>query len=1163
MSVFDSSPLQAIAQKRRGVVIAMVSSFTVVLAVTVWSALALIDAWQMWPNVVRGGLMVIAVVCLALVARKRWRTARSQTAMEQIICDVEAASPQGGQQLRTAHELASRETKTDEEHWLWSRLMESAHQQVRAVNEDQLVPKHDLMRWVAIGGASLVALMIAALVSSEFRLALWRVAMPIGAPTYTKVTWQSAPTVFDDLHPARLAVTVTGRAASPRLQLRERGAETWQTHGLNALPDGQTFDAVVTGLAKDFEARVLAGDGATDVRAVRYRPIPRLEETKLVLHYPNYTGRDSEEREGGDVSVVEGSTVDWSFRFNTAPGHVEWKLASGTNTPQAIPLQSDGATLKATWKLPLGRFSGVLTLFDTDGSTLDSWKYEVVGLVDKLPIVQLLEPSKDTKATCVTELPVRIRARDDFGVAEVGLIMEAAGQTIWTLEKVITEKNERDVFEMTRAMLETIPLTINDNIKLYAYALDHKPRGGPRSVSALRAIDIRDFKRLERMGKGGDKPPPLNPLNLAKLEKLIKLERVVVSECHVTNEEAQDDTAENIPTKCRDTAVKQAEVFAKTGELVEFWKTEPGISRDDQTLLGAAQAQMGETGRHLARALTEQALGSSDRALGSLLQLRRHMMLIFGKGSCECENEDDSEPPKPLEELAREAERLANEEQTVQTQITPQDKKLIVEIAMARRQQEVALSDAGELFAAIVTHPNKHEMMEKLMAVSERQMHKADEQLHTKEPTSATPSLAEAEKNLRDLADFIRALDQQKQAEALQKMANKAESDSKGCGKGAGTGQGKGDSKGESKAGKDGSKAKELADAKKGESGKGQQGQDGQGKGTDGKGGGDPGKMAEAARNAELAAQILKALEEQAGAKGGKGSKPGEDGKGEGQSSGSKGLSAEELAALRKRIDVEQLAKDLKALADAQGKAGDPSKGTGDGDKGKTGDSTKGGDVMKGVADAQGKGAASKGNGDRGKASDPTRGGDAQGDLAGVADRLAKMAKELRAEAGRLNATRLAQLAEVREKAKALRDRAMAEEAAEERSFIAQMQANGAKPGQKFPFHDRVVTIPSKPVEPPVNRGSGANHAGEIARFAAEAKRLGDAEIHSSLQWLDQQVPPLAPLQAIVKRLDMLIAELPGGGIPQTAQTRVPETYRRDIEAYTRNLSDDLGDDSK
>lgn len=1115
MSMFDSSPLQAIAEKRRKVGVATVAGFAVALCMSVWMTLALMDRWQVWSNATRSGLVIAVGLLLAWIAWRRWRTARSQFAMERVIADVEASSPDSGQQLRTAHEMASHTAKTNEEHWLWSRLMESAHRQVRAMNMDQFVPKRDMVRWVSVGGAAVVVLIIAAMLSAEFRLALRRVAMPLAAPTYTMVTWKSAPAVFDDLHPARLAVTVSGRAVPPRLEVREKGAATWQTRALTVLLDGQTFDAVVSALTHDFEARVLAGDGETSIRLVRYRPIPPLEETKLVLHYPGYTGRESEEREGGDVSVVEGSTVDWSFKFNTAPGHVEWKLASGTSTPQSIPLQSDGATLKATWKVPLGKFAGVLTLFDTDGSTLDSWKYEVVGLADKLPIVELLEPAKDTKATCVTELPVRIRARDDFGVAEVGLIMEAAGKTIWTLEKVIDAKNERDVFEMTRAMLETIPLTINDNIKLYAYALDHKPRGGPRSVSALRAIDIRDFRRLERLGKGGDKPPPVNPLNLAKLEKLIKLERVVVSECHVTNEEAQEEMAENIPTKCKDTAVKQAEVFTKTGELVEFWKTEPGISRDDQVLLGTAHTQMGETSKHLARSLTEQALASSDRALGSLLQLRRHMMRIFGEGSCSCENQDEAEPPKPLEELAREAERLANEEQTVQTQLTPPSQK--VELATTRRQQEVALSDAGELFAAIITHPKKHEMMEKLMATSERQMRKADEHVHSKEPASAMPSLTDAERNLRDLADFIRALDQQKQAEALQKMASKAEGDSKSCGKGSGNG--KGDSKGESKA-------KELVEARKSDAGKGQQGQDGQDK--DDKGDGDQSKLAQAARNAELAAQILKALEEQAGAKGGKGDKPGEDAKGKGKSNDSKGLSAEELAALRKRIGAEQLAKDLKALADGvAGKAGEASKGTGAGDSGKPGD-------------------------------------DAKGNAPEVADRLAKMAKELRAEAGRLNASRLAHLSDVREKAKGLRDQAMAEEAAEERSFIAQQMANGAKPGQKIPFKGRVLTMPQKPVQAPTNpRGTGVNHDGEIARFAAEAKRLGVAEIESSVQLLAQQVPPLPPLHAIVKRLDMLIAELPGGGIPQTAQTRVPEKHRRDIEAYTRNLSDDLGDDSK
>lgn len=153
--------------------------------------------------------------------------------------------------------------------------------------------------------------------------------------------------------------------------------------------------------------------------------------------------------------------------------------------------------------------------------------------------MEILEPSKDAEATPVTELPVRIRARDDYGVAEIGLIMEAAGERSWTMEKTVDALDQKkELAELTHAMLETVPLTVRDNVRVYAYALDHKPRGGPRSVSPLRSIDIREFKKRS-LYLGKVQGPPIDPKEVTKLNEVIRMQRGVVSDAHLVNEEAR------------------------------------------------------------------------------------------------------------------------------------------------------------------------------------------------------------------------------------------------------------------------------------------------------------------------------------------------------------------------------------------------------------------------------------------------------------------------------------------------------------------------------------------------------------------------------------------------------------------------------------------------
>lgn len=1140
--VFDQAPVHAIA-RRRGIInrnTAVLSGVALLLGAVL--VLACLDGNWALPEQLRLWLVGLAGAGALFVFVQRRLAGREEQSANRVVRDLEAANPAGGQLLRTAWEVATKgraASATEEQRAFSTRLLSEAQAQMHKGKGEAFAPATSLHRWLVVCGVVATTILLVALQWPDFRLALRRVLLPLGAPTYTTVEWDSPSLLYDDRHPPRVAVSMTGRLAEPQLQVLESGATEWRTHFLNALDDGSTYDTVLTGMTGDFQARVTAGDGTTPVLFVKYRPIPRLEEAKVTIHFPDYTGLVSEERQGADASVVEGSKLDWTFQFNTPPDRVEWTLASGAGTPQALPLESDGPTSRASWKAPPGKFTGVLTVYDKDDTVMDSWRYEIVGAVDKLPTVELLEPVRDVQATSVTELPVRIRARDDFGLAEIGLVMEAAGQTLWTLEKVIEEKDQRDISELTRAMLETVPLTIRDNVKFYAYALDHKPRGGPRSVSPLRCIDIRDFKRYDRhLDKG--KKPPIQKQEFVKLNALIRAQRVVVSDCHVLKEDARDEMAEGIGPRSEEIAVKEQEVIVKTHELLASWEMEPSIPRDDVVLLGTSAEQMDEASRYLSRKLTEQAYPSSDRALGSLLQIRKHLMGLMKDCEGDCDSELDLEL-KSLEEFAKEAERLAEEEKSVYAQITPGADAPVAPLASSRRQQEVAVADGGELFSEMVTHPKKNEPMLKLMAAAEKAMQEADERMHSTDPLTAQSPLVEAEQQLRDLSVFISAMIEEKLAETLKQLASKAESDAKKSrleGQGKGSGAGKPEDKGKSGEGKI-----------------------------------EPGE--EAARNAELADEILKELQALAAAGGEMESgSPGESGKKE--SSGS-GMSAAELAALRRRAGTESLARDLQKLAQQGGRGDQPGDGDLPGDGGKEGKGDR-----RGQGETPGEGPASAGQVKpvaTGKTGTGTEEGAGKPDHHDIATRLETMAKELNAEADRLNSSRLAHLAELRERAMALRDKAVREQAAKqaemERQLIAQLLAKGMKPGQQTNINGRTITIPEKP-DPDSGTGSGAGADEDIAgkpgaglppadieRFTAEAERLGDETVTTFAKQLQTSIPPVSTFDGIIDRLDLLMTALPGNAIPQTMQARVPETHRREIEAYFRNLSDDFGNESQ
>ncbi len=165
-----------------------------------------------------------------------------------------------------------------------------------------------------------------------------------------------------------------------------------------------------------------------------------------------------------------------------------------------LPLKIAGNHVLFELKVARGEVVYQLSGSDADGLYLPPSSFKLTGFEDKPPEVELVEPKKDVEATTVWEILARLRAKDDYGLAEVGIVLVVGNEMKLIAHRELSEKNVRAVSEMGTAALEEFPLTINDNLKIYAFARDHKPRDGARSVSRLVSIDIRQFQvrwRLE------------------------------------------------------------------------------------------------------------------------------------------------------------------------------------------------------------------------------------------------------------------------------------------------------------------------------------------------------------------------------------------------------------------------------------------------------------------------------------------------------------------------------------------------------------------------------------------------------------------------------------------------------------------------------------------
>lgn len=479
---------------------------------------------------------------------------------------MESERPEVGQKIRTAFEIANDPSQDDEAYGFRDQLVADADAFLTKHNWKTLIPKPQALRWLLAFSLLAISLLGATIVWPEFGLGVKRIVFPGTSSTYTKLAWENPPEWYDQRHPPLVQINISGRPAEPKLYVKEGEQGEYQELALNPRDNSPTWDTALVGHEQNLSIYATAGDGRSETIHIKYEPIPELREAKVTLEYPEYIDRQNEVRAGGDVRALEGTKLTWTFTFNTAPADVKWEI--GETVPET--LESTLTCSTSTYSLKSGVRNPVLSVTDRRGRPVDSWRFEIEGLVDQLPTIELLEPAEDLNATSITEIPVRIRAEDDYGLGEVGIVLVAGEQNKWLLEKVIDVSNQRRANEMVSAMLEKIPLEITDNVRLYAYALDQKPRGGPRALSHLRSIDIRQFKIRAKIvepkeGEG------VEPKDLVPLNKIVERQREIVSQIFVLKAGGRDSISQQLYARCNAEAEKEITLAADTAALAKHW----------------------------------------------------------------------------------------------------------------------------------------------------------------------------------------------------------------------------------------------------------------------------------------------------------------------------------------------------------------------------------------------------------------------------------------------------------------------------------------------------------------------------------------------------------------------------------------------------------------
>jgi hypothetical protein len=612
------------ARKRR-VELVRVGVTLLLLAVLGLGALAIADYWLELDRPVRvAALVALGGTVFLFAAGSLWRTMRHWS-QPTTAAEIEAAFPELGQSVRTTVQFGTMQIEQMEAGGIATTLVtalaEQTHQRALPLTIEDVVPVKRLAWLAAAFAVTAAAFAGASTVDWEWHNATSRAFL--GDAPYRQLEVLPGNQTVDEGGGTTIDVALIGRtnrdvilftrpADEPdaawterELEGKEAGDRRLETGGQSGkAADGATsvaltsevptsaalasrprvvFAAKLARLTKPLEYRVTAGELASAIYRIDIRRPLGIDEIRVDLTPPRYTGQPTSTSLDANLSVLEGTHAKFVIQFDKPV-----KSASLVFAPRRQPRNDEDKNEPEVVALALGKAedrggksearsqkseersdrktrehaSGTLTYAGLtsacvslsltedrnysivaeaeDGTILPENKYRIRVRQDQPPQVSFESPDEKIEVHTLAELLMRIRVRDDYGLSKAGVVFQINNEQEVPLiaEDFATVAAAADelaangrVSPTTQAALEKVlpleyfELTQKDSVMYFAYAEDNRPEKPQRSETDMRFIDIRPFKRTYTVID----PDPMNGMGggpgLKTLEELIQRQR--------------------------------------------------------------------------------------------------------------------------------------------------------------------------------------------------------------------------------------------------------------------------------------------------------------------------------------------------------------------------------------------------------------------------------------------------------------------------------------------------------------------------------------------------------------------------------------------------------------------------------------------------------------
>ncbi len=276
------------------------------------------------------------------------------------------------------------------------------------------------------------------------------------------------------------------------------------------------YSAQLPGLQEDMDYRIESPQTSTNSFHVTVFELPQLEELQIQLVYPEFTGLPPKDFvDPRRLQAVEGTQLRMIARFNQPLSHAIWTSPLGEYAMTPIPGVEDRyellVTVRETERLQLG-FESQSGRLPTSPPTL-----KVTALPNHPAEVRWLSPGYDPQISVIEEVDVAGTAKDDFGVVNVGVTFQLAGQP--PIERQLHSREEATAIRLDSAgkqlqaeireqiAMEGFEVQPGDLMQMYLWAEDLiEGNEIRRTLGDLLVAEVRDFEQIFRQSDEANSP---------------------------------------------------------------------------------------------------------------------------------------------------------------------------------------------------------------------------------------------------------------------------------------------------------------------------------------------------------------------------------------------------------------------------------------------------------------------------------------------------------------------------------------------------------------------------------------------------------------------------------------------------------------------------------